>query len=280
MKKIFNTKVIIVIVIAVLIAGTSFLSFQFNNSPGIVSNAVGSITIPLKRAISNIAHTFEEIYGYMYEYDSMKREIEALKMQISEFSKEQSEIERITEDYDRLRQLLNLKARHSDYVFDTASIISWDASNWSSNFTISKGSSNSDVAVGDSIITETGFLVGRIVNVGNNTSEAVSILDTTFTAGVEMQSNGDSAVVYGDYSLLHKGLLRLDYLTNNAEVLSGSVVATSGKGGLFPKGLIIGNIFEVAISDSGLKEYATVMPTIDLKSLYDVFVITDFEVSE
>lgn len=281
MKKLITKKGIIIGCVAVLIAVSTLISIQFSSGKsGIVTYAFEALMKPVKSVVSSIAETLEQVYGYMYEYDKLVAENEALKTEIAQLQKEYREYTEVSEENERLRVLFNLSQRNSDFVIDTATIISWSASNWSSSFTVSKGSTNSDVAVGDCIITETGALVGQVIEVGATTSTAVTIIDTTFSAGALIESSGGAAIISGDFSLMKEKLLRLGYIPEGTELLTGDTIITSGKGGILPKGLVVGSILNVLTDETGLGQYASVKPAVTLEELTNVFILTDFEVSE
>ena len=281
MKKILTKRGITIGVVAVLIAVATLISIKVTRgNSGFLSNAYEALMKPVKSVMSSIADELEHIYGYMYEYDKLVAENEELKTEIADLQREYREYTEISEENERLRELQGLGQRHSDFGVDTATIISWSASNWSSSFTISKGSSNSEVAVGDCIMTERGELVGQVTEVGVTTSTAVTIIDTTFSAGALIESSGGAAIVTGDFTLMKENLLKLGYIPEGTEILTGDTIITSGKGGVLPKGLVVGYVQDVVTDETGLEKYGVVQPAVSLNALTNVYILTDFEVSE
>lgn len=280
MKRFLKLRVLGFLLAAIVIAAVTLVSVNTKGSPGFITNALNTMAKPLVSVASSVAKTFESVYGYMYEYDKVVAENQDLKAQLAKLQQEYRESTDISNENARLRSLLNLSSRHSDFHFDTASIIAWSASNWSSSFTISKGSSNSAVKAGDCIITETGALIGYVKDVGVTSSTAVTVLDTTFSAGAVVERNSDVAVATGDFTLMKQGLLKLDYLTEGTEVVSGDTITTSGKGGVLPAGLVIGTVSEVKTYESGIRRYATIRPAADLQNTTSVYLITSFEISQ
>jgi len=280
MRALFTRKTLIVIIAAVLVAAIAIISLNTNGSAGVVTNSVNAAMGPLRRVASSVANTFENIYGYMYDYDNVVKENESLKAQIAKLTQDYTDSADISAENDRLHTLLGLSQRHPDWVFDTSSIMSitsWTSSNWASSFTIDKGSSNSNIAAGNSVITASGLLVGRVTAVGTATSTVTTVLDTTFSAGVLIGQSGSPGVVNGDFSLMSQGLCKIDNITDDVDILAGDTVVTSGSGGVFPKGLTIGNVESVQRNATGMDRYATVRPAVDFKNLTDVYLITSFE---
>ena len=62
------------------------------------------------------------------------------------------------------------------------------------------------------------------------------------------------------------------------ELLGGDLVETSGLGGYFPSGLVIGSVEEVQVDDSGASAYAIIKPSVDFDALTEVFIIKDFDI--
>ena len=90
----------------------------------------------------------------------------------------------------------------------------------------------------------------------------------------------DLGVAVGDFSLMGDGRLRMDYLPADCQLLGGDLVVTSGLGGYYPSGLVIGSVEEVKLDDSGSTQYAVLSPSADFDALTEVFVIKDFTVVE
>jgi len=277
MKSFFTKQNIAIVLAAVLIAVVAFVSTGTGRGDGAITEWGARATRPLKSASSAIARTFETIYGYMYEYEKVVAENEALKQTIADYRQDYREYTEVSEENARLRALLGFVARHDDYTIEQATINMWGASNWSSTFTVSRGSSNSDIKVGDAVITETGVLVGRITKVGATESIGVSIIDTTFSSGALIGESGADGVATGDFRYMREGLLKLEYLTDDTTVLAGDTVVTSGKGGMFPEGLVIGTVQGVMKNSAGIGMYGIIVPESSPGSASFVYIVTDFE---
>jgi len=276
MRILFSKRNIIILIIAVLIASIAVISLNTNGSSGFVTGTAEYVTNPLKRIASSVARTFESIYGYMYEYDQLVQENEQLKRDIASLQLDYSETVEIVEENQRLRELVGLKERHSDWTFDEAEILQWSASNYVSSFTISKGSENSSIKVGDAIATEYGVLVGRVSAVGAQDSTCISIIDTTFSAAVNVGSLGATGTAHGEFSLMRDGTLRINGLTDDSSVFTGDQVVTSGRGGVLPEGLVLGTVTGVKLESSGIGVYAIVKPEAEFNKALYVYFVSDF----
>ena len=279
MRAFLTKKNIIIALIAVIIASVAIFSVGTGRGGGFLTEWFGAASRPLKSAAASVARTFETVYGFMYEQEKLVAENEELKRQIADYQQNYREYTDVSEENARLRELLGFTARHSDFTYDNpATITGWSASNWSSSFTISRGETNSEVKVGDAVITETGVLMGRITEVGKTTSTAVSVIDTTFSSASLAGEPGVEGVATGDFSLMRDGKLKLDFLDEDTTVRAGDAVVTSGKSGAIPDGLVIGTVEAVVRNSAGVGMYGIITPTASLReATYVVYVITDFD---
>ena len=280
MKAFFNRRTIAIASIAVLIAIVTIVSVNLFNSAGPVTGLANAVSRPVKSLVLKVARSFENIYNSIYSYQDLQNRYEEALSDIATIELANRESSELLREVNRLRNLLGFLERNQGHITEEASVENWGSSNWSSTFTINKGYANSitEIARGNSVITEYGVLIGQIAEVGATTSTVISVLDTTFSAGAFVGEGEGAVTVKGDFSLMDSGLLMLNYFNEDTIVLPGDTVVTSGVGGVFPVGLVIGEVLEVSRHSSGIGRYATVRPmrAID-DSISDVYVITRFE---
>lgn len=280
MKRIFKFRVFIFFIIAIIIATITLISVNTRGDAGIFSNTLTALSKPIQSVAATVAKSFESLYGYIYEYDEVVADNANLRAQLSQLQQEYREYTDVSNENESLRALLGLSARHPDFKqYDTASVINRSPSNWSTSITIGKGSSNSDIKIGDCVITETGALIGIISKVGTKTSTAITVLDTTFAVGAYIDQNEELAIAAGDFTLMKQGLLKFDYLSDTTQIVAGDTIISVGQDGILPAGLIIGTVEEVLTYKTGISRYATIKPAANLQSLANVYLITSFEIT-
>lgn len=280
MKKTLSKKAIAVVIIAALLAVITGVTIITKGNPGFLTSSVETLLQPLKSAAASVAGVCEKIYGYMNDYDRLVEENAALRAQVAGADKERREFNELEQENIRLRELLELARKNDDYEFESASIISWSASNWDSSFTISKGSANSDISAGDPIITSSGDVVGVVKTVSDTSSVCVSLIDTTFAVSVNLENIESAASAKGSFTLMKQGLMMVEYIDDSTMVFTGDGVVTSGKGGVFPPGLLVGYVTKVERNEENVDNYATVEPAVDLDNLLYVYIITEFDPTE
>ncbi len=273
-------RVLIAVAAVVLIAVLA--ATLLGGRAGIVSDAAGGIAGPVARAASSAIEWIEGIYGYIYEYDQLVAENTELRAELAALRQDAIEAAEYEEENTRLRELLGFAEQHADFVFESAKITAWSSSNWTSCFTISKGEDNGEnpVEVGDCVVTEYGAMVGQVIEVGSNWSTVRTVIDSSIDVGALVGEAGSVGMCVGDFALMQQGLLKLTYLSENAQLVEGEAVLTSGKGAYIPQGLVIGYIRSVLSEASGQTIYGVVEPACDLSRLSQVFVITDFHIQE
>ena len=246
---------------------------------GFVQNLSGIVKSPIQKVLSSAVNWFDSMYGYLYEYDSLMAENESLRSQLADAQKSARDGIEASEENTRLRKLLELREKHTDYVMESCKVVLWSSSNWSSAFTISKGSS-SGIELGDPVITEYGAVVGQITELGTNWATVSTVIDVDMSVGAFVGATGNSGMVVGEYALMRDKTAKLTYLADGAQIFVGDDVLTSGSGGAFPAGLMIGTLTAVQTEAGGQIEYGIVEPQANLDSLVQVFVIKDFTVVE
>lgn len=278
--KTYGLRVAIAVAVVVLIAVLA--SALLGGRAGLVTDAANGVSGPVARAASSAIEWIEGIYGYIYEYDQLVAENNALRAENAELRSAAIDAAEFQEENVRLRELLGFAEQHTDFVFESAKITDWSSSNWASAFTISKGSDNAEnpIEVGDCVVTEYGAMVGQVIEVGSTWSTVRTVIDSSIDVGALVGEAGSVGMCVGDFALMQEGLLKLTYLSENAQLVEGEAVLTSGKGTYIPQGLVIGHIRSVLSEASGQTLYGVVEPACDLGRLSQVFVITDFHIQE
>ena len=209
--------------------------------------------------------------------ESVQTDDGGLRQQIAELEEQLRQMEPAATENKELRQLLGLRQQRSDLVFEAARVTQRDVSNWASTLVLDRGSQHG-VAIGDCAVDSAGNLVGAVTDVGLNWCRLSTVLDTDSQFGARVFRTGETAVAGGDLALMSEGRLRLQYLSDSASLIKGDVIVTSGLGGYYPTGLVIGTVESVQTDDGGLARYAVLSPKCDVAAIQEMFIITDFDV--
>ena len=268
--------VALVVAVALLFGITTALGDGKANG---AEDTAADVRTPFQKVAQALVSRVEGFYGYLFSYDMLVQENENLRAQIAELEKQVRENAQAKEENVKLRELLNLSQKHSDFVFESAKVVSWNASNWASTFTISKGV-EAGLEVGDAVVTEYGVLVGTVAELGSNWAIVDTVVDIGTSIGVLVGAEETSAMLLGDYTLMSSQYMKISFVAESGQVITGDIVVTSGAGGAYPQGLILGTVSSVHTEAAGQIEYAVVEPFTDLNALNQIFVVKDYQVIE
>lgn len=244
-----------------------------------LSNLANTLTSPFKIGVSAMLDWAEGVYGYVFQFSEMEQELSDLRRRVADLEEQARQGQEALAENAQLRELLNLQERRKDLEFESAKITARSTSNWESTLTISKGSA-AGVEAGDCVITETGVLVGVVSETSLLSSTVATLIDTSIEVGGVVTRTYSAGILEGDFDLMNQGLLRLSYLPEGAGLVAGDEVLTSGLGGIYPAGLVVGRVQGVFNDAAGMSRYAIVDPSVELGGLIEVFVIKDFDVVE
>ena len=275
MKDFFRKNGLMVVIAALLLtAAVSIASALMPVNP--VTNLLGVLATPFRAASTAVTSWVQGVWRYATEYDDLQNRVQELELQVAQMEEENREAVKAMEENERLRALLELREKRRDFVFESATVTGRTSTSWSSTLTISKGTAHG-VETGDCVITETGSLVGVVSEAGLNWSTVITLLDPNISVGALIFRTGDDGILVMDGDL--DGFINA-YLSAQAQLVSGDEVLTSGMGGKYPSGLVIGAVEQVHTTPSGVEQYAVLQPTADLERLAEVFVIKDFDIVE
>ena len=273
----YGVRVLVIVLSLALIAAMG-LALR-SGAPEFLHRSSQLLLSPVQKLADAAAARFDTVYGFLYKYDSLLAENESLRSQLADAQQSARDGISAAEENTRLRQLLNVKEEHPDYVFESCKVVLWSSSSWSHTFRISKGSS-SGIELGDPVVTENNAVVGQVTALGENWATVSTIIDVDMSVGAFVGDTGTTGMVIGEFSFMRSRLAKLTFLADGAHIYVGDRVLTSGRGGRFPQGLVIGSITAVQTEAGGQIEYGVVQPQVDFDSLVQVFVIKDFEVVE
>ena len=273
----YGIRLLALVLAAALLTGVAAAKGEGHASA--VEDTAGAVRSPFQKVAQALVSRVEGFYGWLFNYEMLLQENENLRAQIAELEQQVRDNQQASEENIKLRELLNLSQKHTDFVFESAKVVSWNASNWASTFTISKGS-EAGLEVGDAVVTEYGVLVGTIAELGTNWAIVDTVVDIGTSIGVLVGAEETSAMLLGDYTLMSSQYMKSSLVAESGQVITGDIVVTSGAGGAYPQGLILGTVSSVHTEAAGQFEYAVVEPFTDLNSLTQIFVIKDYQVIE
>lgn len=273
MRNLFNTKLKIIVILAVLITAVlSVMSGLTNRS--IPELAIQGILAPFRAAGTALTKTAERYYSYMFRYEALEAENEALKASIAQMMDTARQSDATIRENARLRKTIGLTEIRESYDLADAYIIGWSSTDWSNTFTINRGS-NVGIEPNMVAITENGEVVGLVTQVGTNFAVVKTVLDSTLEISATIATSGYNGMVSGGYIDGNEKYLQMDYLPSSSIIRNNDQVVTSGST-VYPRGLILGYVVDAGFKETGVAKYAVLEPAAEISSLEQVFILTNF----
>lgn len=270
-KKKLTVVVLSVTVIIFIFMGVSFATLSATGNSQSGNNAVNVVLSPFQKLFSAIGGKTGDFFGYLHDMKTYKEDNLALKDEVASLKRQNRELESYKLENDRLRSLLELKSTDLEGRLVTCEVIAKDPGNWFYVFTIDKGK-NYGLNKDDAVVTNEG-LVGRISEIGSTWAKVTTIIDTSSSVGATIERTQEIAIVDGDLTLGDSGKCRLDYIKSDLSLVVGDMIETSGLGGIYPKGVLIGTVSEIKNDSSGYTRYAIIDTAVDFEKIRDVTVI-------
>ena len=273
MLRLFRSKWFIVSLITIILLVVMGVSANKYSKLNWLNNILSVPLTPVQSFFTSIGHSVENGLSYFKDVDVVKKENEKLKAQVSDLSARNRELEALESKNEELRQALNLKGQFGDYTLHGANIIAIDPDNWFNVFKVDIGS-REGVQMDSPVLTSGKGLVGKVLSTDMTSSKVLTIIDEeSAVSGWISKAGGGHAIVRGDMALKEKGLCKMDYIPLEVDVEVGDVIETSGVGGYYPKGIVIGEVIEVRKTNSDMDRYAIIQPAADFKRLEEVYVL-------
>ena len=174
----------------------------------------------------------------------------------------------------RLHQLLNLKD-HLQLKATAARVIGRDASNWWKSIQIDRGTQDG-IRENLAVLNADG-IIGKVVSVTKGEARVLLLTDPNCKASALLQDTREPGVVSGsENALAVEPRFQMTYVDSKAKVRPGEAVITSGLGGVFPKGVLIGAVIRARLDpQTGMYQNVDIKPAVDFQRLEEVIVVLE-----
>lgn len=281
-KKMIPKKYVVVMIIILIILILIIFSFTLKGDRKL--NPVESfLKDGLVYTEKVVTYPFNYISNKISEYKKLKsvnKDNAVLETSIDRVSSIESENIELRRQLDKLKEELNIDYTLVDYEYLNATVVSRNVGFWYNTITIDKGSYNG--VEKDMVVINSKGLIGRIIRTSAFTSDIrlITTSDTNNKISVHI-SNGDNNL----YGLINNynysdNLLEVEGISNTKDVTIGDYVYTSGLGGIFPSGILIGTVSEISTDSYDLAKIIKVVPSADFTDINYVSVLKRKSVEE
>jgi len=251
-----------------------FISLSVRSSALTFSlEGVGSLALmPFQKAYYSLQQGVHMLWAGFTELGDVRDELVRTREKLQHYEAVAEELGEIKKENESLRRLLDMRQR-VEYKSIPAIVISKDPDNWFRTIVINRGEADG-IRVNMPVIAFKGeekAVVGKVIEVRGGISRVLPIISTDMRLGVMFQENRFPGLSLG-YAP-NSTLLLMDYVSKSATIKFGDVVITSGQGGVFPQGLLVGKVIKTLVTDTSAYQKALVRPIIDFNQVENVYVI-------
>ncbi len=232
------------------------------------------LTTPIQRIVDRAVESVIG-EGSLRDMRTLREENKQLKSLVDQLMVENVRLKEVEAQNEDLRRKLNFVETHPQYTLRAAEVrgqvIAAEPNNFMSVLIIDVGK-RTGIRKGMPVITESG-VVGHVRAVGPNWARVLLIVDPSSSVAAVLQDSRLQGIVSGR---LGQDLI-MNYISQERPISVGEMVLTSGVGGYYPKGLVIGQVVEVMQNDIEPFQQAIVRPAVNFEQIETVLVLTSFE---
>lgn len=238
---------------------------------------ISNISSVIVKTVDNINNTvtgvIKEGFSYFGNTKLLNKKIEELEKEINKKDYELLDMKKLEAENIDLKDYLEIKEAYNHFKMIYVNVVYRNFDNIYDSFTISSGSKDG-IKEKATVISSKG-LVGYISKVNDYTSEVTTILSPNISVSASISSINQLAIVKGDFLLKSENKMKLTNIPIDYEISVGDYIYTSGIGGIYKKGIKIGNITKIINKKNDIDRYAQIETSTDFSSLSTLAVISE-----
>jgi rod shape-determining protein MreC len=278
MKNIRNKLAVIVVILSVCFLFLIGYSVQ-REKMSFVGNGVGFTLNSIQGVIYKIGNEVKGSLGFLLNINDIKKENEKLKSVNENLEYKATQNVILEQENQRLRAMLNFTDLRNEYNYVGSDIVGISGANFLDGYIINKGT-NAGIGKGMVAITGDG-LVGQVTSVGTNWAIVQSISNENIAvAGYISTTQESDGIVKGYKGNEDRFLAQITGLSIKSQVTKGDTILTSGLGGIYPKGIKIGEVIEVEEDKASVVKNAIIKPSVDFNKLEQLLIVVPKETRE
>jgi rod shape-determining protein MreC len=232
---------------------------------GFLPGLLIELAAPIQKVLSLPAELARSAWGRYVALLDVRDENELLRARVATLEEENLQFREALVESGRLQRIAEMRTDF-EAPMRPAQIVGQDVSPWFRSVLVDRGGSDG-VRSGMPVVTEAG-VVGLVTATSPHAGRTMLLLDGQSAVDALVQRSRARGIVRGDGDSLH-----FEMFVRGDDVQPGDVVITSGFGGVYPKGLRIGEVVEVEAAGERLLQRAVIRPAVDFGRLEQVFVI-------
>jgi len=230
------------------------------------------VTAPVQRIFQRTVALTESIWSNYFSLVHVRQENLRLERLLNSLKMENSRYREALHTHERLKALFQFK-QSIDRPVLAAQVVGLDPTGWFRSVIIDKGE-RSGIAVDMPVVNASG-VVGRVVSVSPNYAKVLLVIDQNSSVDCLVERSRDRGMVRG----LSETTCSVDYMVKTSDVKVHDRIVTSGLGGVYPKGIPIGQVVSADESPGDLFRRVRLRPAVDFSRLEEVLIILKEKIS-
>lgn len=270
-----NGRVTLIIALIITIIVLAILSYTLKNDrkQNSVEGIGKDIIIEIEKVIAYPFNFLKDVFSDYIDLQQVRKENAILKSNVEEIDSLKAMNTELEKELKELKEELNIDNVLTDYEYLNATVVNRNTNYWYNTLTIDKGKNNG-IEVGMVAINSKG-LIGKVTNVSNFTADIklITTSDTNNKISVTI-TNGESKVIglINGYSY-QDNIISVEGVSNTEDVKVGDMVYTSGLGGVFPSGILVGTVDSISTDSFGLAKIINVKPNVSFDDINYVSIL-------
>lgn len=269
--KFLKNKINVVISLLVVVMIVLILFSSQREKKSGIEGLVGDTLSPIQKIVYTISKSISDTYRGFTMYSELVGKVEKLSEENGYLRAQIKTYEKLHEENENLRSILNFKDTLSDYDFIGTNIIG-KSGMYPNNYIVDIGTN--DGIKNGMVVIANGGLFGMVTSVSNSWSLVSPIINgDTLVSGIVQRTNGNQGIVKGSGDTKGDQNLKMEYLPINEDILPGDTVVTSGLGGVYPANIPIGEVISVKDDERTLSKSVYIKSHVDFNFVKELFIV-------
>jgi rod shape-determining protein MreC len=271
----FSKSLLVSLLLVIVVAGLLFvvlhnIGYGESGRSTLAGRIIRDLTYPFQEAFYSIVSQVTARLQPLFYASNLAEENRVLRAKNYEMIAELNRLHEVEQENERLREFLDFEETEQSTVIG-ARIIGQNLSDWRATVLVNRGTRDG-VREGMAVLAG-GGLAGRVISVSHYTAEVILLIDPMSAVGGFVQRSRDLIIAEGNVD--SGTLMTFRGMNRDTDVVEGDKVVSSGLGGVYPKGILIGTVAEVTKTEFGVSTVGSIEPATDFRRLEEVLIILD-----
>lgn len=259
------------LLVALVLVSLALILLSRGEQLGPVESTVNTVLTPVQQFTRDVTTGVGSWINSLGRGQQLEDENSKLRALVDALSAENARLQEAARENEELRKALKFQTDRPDLTGVIANNIGGDPSSQREILTIDRGTADG-IKDGMAVLSTAGIMIGTIEEAQQDRATVLLITDQESRVPVTTQRSQTPGMLEGMYQ--QGGVLRMTRIPRDQDIVKDDVLLTSGLGGTFPRGLIIGQVSAVHQNDVQTEKMADALPLVDMYAQENVLVVT------